>query len=84
MHVVDSAADAEVPVDSVVQHPWTLTEAVDIVKYLDHGLTEPVMKVTIIRFTKTGSTSIGLSAMHFMGALNIIMVICTVSDLYCL
>ncbi|KAI0765762.1 hypothetical protein BC629DRAFT_1540223 [Irpex lacteus] len=67
VHVVDSAADAEVPVDSVVQHPWTLTEAVDIVKYLDHGLTEPVMKVTIIRFTKTGSTSIGLSAMHFMG-----------------
>ncbi|KAI0090100.1 hypothetical protein BDY19DRAFT_888071 [Irpex rosettiformis] len=65
--VVERDDRTEVPSDSIVQSPWTLTNGVNIVKYLDYGLTEPVMNVTIIRFTKTGSTSIGLSAMHFMG-----------------
>ncbi len=67
VYIVDNDAETEVPVDSIVQAPWTLTNGVDIVRYLDHGLTEPVMKVTITRFTKTWSTCVGLSAMHFMG-----------------
>ncbi|KAI0765761.1 hypothetical protein BC629DRAFT_908570 [Irpex lacteus] len=73
VYIVDNDAETEVPDDSIVQAPWTLTNGVDIVRYLDHGPTEPVMKITITRFTKTGSTCVGLSAMHFMGDAHVIL-----------
>lgn len=65
--VLDSDAEAEVPADTVIQSPWTLTRGVDIVKFIDYDSDEPIMRVTIIRFTKTGSTSVGLSWSHLSG-----------------
>lgn len=65
--VTESGAKTEVPTSAVVQDPWTLTEGVRIWKYLDYDSEEPLLKVTIVRFKKTGSTSIGLSSSHMIG-----------------
>ncbi|KAI0685145.1 hypothetical protein BC835DRAFT_547471, partial [Cytidiella melzeri] len=65
--VIDSDATVEVPSDTVIQSPWTLTKGIDFVKYLDYDCDEPLMRVTITRYTKTGSTSIGLSGTHALG-----------------
>ena len=65
--IIDRDDEAEMITEGIIQAPWKLTNGVQISKFLDHGLTEPVMKVTVIRFAKSGSTSVGLSAMHFMG-----------------
>jgi hypothetical protein len=53
--------------NTVVQSPWTLTQPVNMLKYLDYDSEEPLMRVTITRFTCTGSTSIGLSTSHLLG-----------------
>lgn len=65
--VIDSDAETEVPTNTIVQNPWTLTQGVNIVKYLDYDSDEPLLKATVIRFTKTGSTSVGLSSSHLIG-----------------
>lgn len=60
-------SQTEVPLNTVIQSPWILTRGVDITKYIDYDSDEPVLRVTIVQFTKTGSTSIGLSASHMIG-----------------
>jgi hypothetical protein len=66
--VMESDAEAEVPTDTIIQSPWSLTKGVDMVKYLDYDSDEPLMRVTIIRFTRTESTSIGFSTSHLIGS----------------
>lgn len=65
--VVASDADVEVPSNAVVQSPFTLTHGVDYSKYTEDDATEPFMRATITRFTKTGSTSIGFCTSHLIG-----------------
>ncbi|GJE86552.1 hypothetical protein PsYK624_026320 [Phanerochaete sordida] len=65
--VIDSDAETEVPANTVVQNPFPFTQPVNCVKYLDFDSDEPLLKVTITRFTKTGSTSIGLCSSHLVG-----------------
>lgn len=65
--VKDDDTDIEVPKNTIIQSPWTLTEGVKIVNYLDHESDEPLLKVTITRFTKTGSTAVGLCSSHLIG-----------------
>ena len=65
--ILQSDAEQEVPSNAVIQSPWTLSRGVNILKYIDCDSDEPLMRVTIIQFTKTDSTSIGLSASHVIG-----------------
>ena len=65
--VIDSDAPREVPHNCVIQHPWTLSQAVRLPRVWDYDSDEPLLRVTLVRFTKLGSTSIGLSATHVCG-----------------
>lgn len=65
--IVDSDAEQEVPHNCVIQNPWTLTQGVKTVNLWDYNSDEPLLRVTIIRFTRLGSTSIGLSGSHAVG-----------------
>ncbi|GJE85404.1 hypothetical protein PsYK624_014830 [Phanerochaete sordida] len=65
--VMESDAETEVPANTIIQNPFTFTQPVKYMKYLDFNNDEPLLKATIIRFRKTGSTSIGLSSSHLIG-----------------
>ncbi|GJE85414.1 hypothetical protein PsYK624_014930 [Phanerochaete sordida] len=65
--VIESDADTEVPTNTVIQRPFTLAKPVNVMKYLEHGNDEPLLRMTITRFTKTGSTCVGLCASHLIG-----------------
>lgn len=67
MTIEDNDSLAEVPRNTIIQRPWTLTKGIQFVRYLDFDSDEPLMRVTITRFTTTGATSIGLSASHVAG-----------------
>ncbi|GJE85403.1 hypothetical protein PsYK624_014820 [Phanerochaete sordida] len=65
--VMESDAETEVPANTVIQSPFPFTQSVKPVKYLDFDNDEPLLKATIIRFKKTGNTSIGLCSSHLVG-----------------
>ncbi|GJE85405.1 transferase family-like protein [Phanerochaete sordida] len=66
--VMESDADTEVPANAVIQSPkFPYTKPISVVKYLDFDNDEPLLRATIVRFTKTGSTSIGLCSAHIIG-----------------
>ncbi|KIP05936.1 hypothetical protein PHLGIDRAFT_19573 [Phlebiopsis gigantea 11061_1 CR5-6] len=65
--VITSDADAEVPSNTVVQSPFTLTRGVDLSRHMENDAAEPFMRVTITKFTKTGCTSIGFCTSHLIG-----------------
>ena len=70
VQVIDSDSDqiTDAP-DRLVQTPLTLSPSINLPALVDTVGTSDIdlMKVTIIRFTKLGRTSIGVSASHCIG-----------------
>ncbi|OCH93975.1 hypothetical protein OBBRIDRAFT_801484 [Obba rivulosa] len=61
--VRQSDAQQVVPVNTVVQSPWTFSEQISVAKTLS-GENEPLMKVAIIHYIVIGYTSVGFSCAH--------------------
>lgn len=65
--IEESEAEHVVPINAIVQVPFTLSKKVAVHKYWEPDSREPLLRVTLTRFVKTGDTSIGLCASHAVG-----------------
>lgn len=65
--VEESKAENIVPIDAIIQTPFMLAKRITPKKYWETNSQEPLLRVTLTHFIKTGNTSIGLSASHAVG-----------------
>ena len=65
--VEESEAERTVPIDTIIQAPFMLSKKLAVHKYWQPDSQEPLLRVTLTRFVKTGDTSIGFSASHAVG-----------------
>jgi hypothetical protein len=66
-HIDDSDAEKVVPINTVIQAPFHLTHKVEYAKLYSGHSDEPLLRITVTRFQRTGETSIGFSTSHAVG-----------------
>jgi hypothetical protein len=59
-----------VPLDAIVQAPFLLAHKINVPALYKPSSDEPLLRITITRFTATGETSVGFSASHAVGMIN--------------
>lgn len=64
-------ANAGIPIviqkDVIVQYPLKHVGSIDVENLMKSDLEEPLLQITLKRFTKIGCSSIGMSSIHVIG-----------------
>ncbi|KAH7099822.1 hypothetical protein BKA62DRAFT_708898 [Auriculariales sp. MPI-PUGE-AT-0066] len=64
---VESDADKAVPIDAIVQHPFALANLIDHCFWDDGREDQPLLRITVTEFTRTGEWSFATSSPHLVG-----------------